>query len=91
MAEPFSKQEDTLAKCWEQRGCDAEMEATCVHAETPTERCPSRCNFAQCDRPSAGVTSDPGLIFSPDVDRTAAIKETCLYCGFFLVNGPRIG
>ena len=79
-----------MAKCWETRGCDAEMEATCVHAESAAERCPSRCAFAQCDRPSAGVTSDPALIFSPDVDREAAIKETCLFCGFFLANGPRL-
>lgn len=78
-----------MAKCWGERGCDTEMQATCVHADTPTERCPSRCSFARCDRSSAAVTSDPALIFDPQIDRTAAIKEACLFCEFFLVNGPR--
>lgn len=80
-----------MAKCWEQRGCDERMQERCVHAEKATEKCPPRCNFSQCDRPGAGVTSDPALIFDPAVDRSAAIKEVCLSCGFFLQNGPRIG
>jgi hypothetical protein len=80
-----------VSKCWEQRGCDSEMESTCLHAESIEERCPSRCAFSQCDRPSAGVTSDPALIFDPEVDRTAAVKELCLYCAFFLKSGPRVG
>jgi hypothetical protein len=79
-----------VAKCWELRGCDAEMEADCVHAETRAERCPSRCSFSQCYRPTAGVTSDPALVFDPTVERTAAIREVCLYCPFFLTNGPRV-
>jgi hypothetical protein len=78
-----------VAKCWEQRGCDAEMQADCLHAKTPTELCPAKCNFSQCYRPMAAVTSDPAVVFDPDVDRTVVIKESCLYCSFFLVNGPR--
>jgi hypothetical protein len=80
-----------VSKCWEERGCDSEMESTCVHAMDPTERCPSRCNFSRCDRASSETSSDPALIFDPEVERTAAIKELCLYCAFFLKNGPRVG
>jgi hypothetical protein len=78
-----------MAKCWEQRGCDAEMQASCLHADSPTERCPSKCAFSGCDRPGSGVTTDPALIFDPDVERAVAIKENCLFCPFFLQNGPR--
>lgn len=80
-----------MANCWEQRGCDDAMQATCVHAEKPTEKCPSRCNFAQCYREVHVVTSDPVLIFAPDIDRTRTIKEACEFCAFFLTHGPRTG
>ncbi len=79
-----------MAACWEQRGCDDEMQATCPHPTTLKDRCPSKCAFARCDRPSREVTSDPELIFSVDIDRSAAIKEDCLHCAFFLRSGPRI-
>jgi hypothetical protein len=78
-----------MAKCWESRGCDDEMMAECPHVN-PEEKCPSRCAFAQCDRPAHEATSDPGLIFDPTVDRGPAMKEQCTYCGFFLKNGPRL-
>lgn len=78
-----------MAKCWETRGCDDEMMSRCPHVN-PTERCPSRCAFAQCDRPSHAPSSDPALIFDPTVDRDAAMKEQCTFCAFFLTNGPRI-
>jgi hypothetical protein len=78
-----------MAKCWERRGCDDEMMQSCPHAN-PEESCPSRCAFAQCDRPTHEVTSDPALIFEPTIDRDAAMKELCTYCGFFLKNGPRV-
>jgi hypothetical protein len=82
-------QEDSVAKCWEQRGCDEAMQAECLHAADATEKCPARCNFAQCYREAHAVTSDPALIFDATVDRTASIKESCDYCAFFLTNGPR--
>lgn len=78
-----------MAKCWELRGCDDEMMADCPHF-LPGERCPAKCAFAQCDRPSHRVTGDPALVFDPTADRAAAIKETCLYCAFFLEHGPRV-
>lgn len=80
-----------MARCWEERGCDEVMQAACVHAEKPAEKCPSRCNFTQCYREVHMVTSDPALIFAPDIDRTRNIKEACQFCAFFLTNGPRTG
>lgn len=77
-----------MAKCWERRGCDDEMMSRCPH-NSPGEMCGSRCVFAQCDRPTHEVTSDPMLIFDPWVDRAAAMKEQCTFCTFFLTNGPR--
>lgn len=80
-----------MAKCWEQRGCDEEMQGTCLHHTDFNDRCPTKCAFANaCPRPTHVVTGDPDLIFDPDVDRDDAIKETCLYCEFFLKNGPRV-
>lgn len=77
-----------MAKCWELRGCDEEMQADCPHSATIGDRCPSKCAFAVCDRPTHEVTTDPELIFRVDVDRDGVIKENCLYCAFFLRNGP---
>jgi hypothetical protein len=79
-----------MPKCWEQRGCDEEMQSVCPHPNELDDRCPTKCAFAICDRPSRVQTSDPALIFSPDVDREAAIKEICFFCEFFLKNGPRL-
>lgn len=80
-----------MAKCWGQRGCDDEMQAECPHSAVIGDRCPSKCAFAACDRPTHEVTTDPELVFSATVDREATIKENCLYCAFFLRHGPRIG
>jgi hypothetical protein len=80
-----------MAKCWETRGCDDEMQKDCPHAIDLKDNCPTKCAFASCDRASYELTIDPELIFSPDVDRSAAIKDGCTYCAFFLKNGPRIG
>jgi len=80
-----------MAKCWETRGCDEEMQAECPHSVDFMDNCPTKCAFATCDRPSYEMTTDPALIFDPTVDRDAAIKDGCKFCGFFLVNGPRIG
>lgn len=80
-----------MARCWELRGCDDRMQADCPHPTQLKDRCPSKCAFAVCDRPHYEVTSDPDLIFSVEVDRGAAIKDTCLSCAFFLRHGPRLG
>lgn len=79
-----------MARCWEMRGCDEEMQADCPHHTRLMDRCPSKCAFAKCDRPTHELTTDPALIFSTTIDRDAAIKEECIYCGFFLRHGPRV-
>ena len=79
-----------MAKCWEERGCDAEMQAECMHFTTFQDNCPSKCAFAACHRPTAKTSSDPDLIFDPSVDRTVVIKDNCTWCEFFLKNGPRV-
>lgn len=80
-----------MAKCWEQRGCDEEMQSECPHHISFKDNCPTKCAFAGCDRPTYELTTDPELIFDPTVDRSAAIKDGCTFCAFFLRNGPRIG
>ena len=79
-----------MAKCWELRGCDEEMQSNCPHATQIMDRCPSKCAFATCDRPTHALTSDPALVFSIEVDRGAAIKDVCTYCEFFIIHGPRL-
>ena len=79
-----------MAKCWEQRGCDDEMQAECPHFFQFKDRCPAKCAFATCDRPTYELTTDPDLIFSDQVDRDATIKDGCMFCSFFLTNGPRV-
>ncbi len=79
-----------MPACWEMRDCDEEMQADCPHAGPGGDRCPSRCAYAGCDRPTHVLTSDPALVFSVEVDRVAAFKVTCLYCEHFLSRGPRV-
>lgn len=79
-----------MARCWEMRGCDEEMQSECLHSTTFHDRCPTKCAFAHCDLPQNEITSDPELVFDPDIDREVAVKETCLFCAFFLRKGPRL-
>ena len=80
-----------MAKCWELRGCDEEMQADCPHSNELQDRCPSKCVFANlCQRPTHAVCTDPELLFDPGLVRDDVIKETCLFCEFFLKNGPRV-
>jgi len=80
-----------MAKCWEQRGCDEEMQGECPHVIEYEDNCPTKCVFAGCDRATYELTIDPALIFDPDVDRSVAIKDGCTYCAFFLRQAPRMG
>jgi hypothetical protein len=66
------------------------MQRECPHPVDFKDNCPTKCAFAGCDRATYQVTDDPDLLFDPSVDRSAAIKDGCTYCGFFLTNGPRI-
>lgn len=79
-----------MAKCWEQRGCDEEMQAECPHSADFHDNCPTKCAFAACDRPTHVLTTDPEMVFDTDIDRTAAIKDGCIFCEFFIKNGPRL-
>jgi hypothetical protein len=79
-----------MAKCWETRGCDEEMQSECLHHTEIHDRCPSKCAFAACDRKTYELTTDPDLIFDPYVDREQAVKENCMYCAFFLTHAPRV-
>lgn len=79
-----------MAKCWELRGCDEEMQAECPHANELNDNCPTKCAFASCDRPTHELTTDPELVFDPTVDRSAARRDECTFCAFFLRQGPRL-
>jgi hypothetical protein len=79
-----------MARCWQTRGCDEEMQSTCLHHTDFQDRCPTKCAFTKCDRPQHALTTDPELIFDTNVDREDAIKEACLFCEFYLKNGPRV-
>ena len=79
-----------MARCWEERGCDEEMQSTCAHATVILDQCPTKCAFANCERPQHALTSDPELIFTIEVDRNAAIKQICMFCEHFLTRGPRL-
>jgi hypothetical protein len=82
-----------MARCWEIRDCvedEGDLIDTCAHANEFFDRCPTKCAFANCQRPQREHTADAALIFDPTVDRGVAIKEVCLHCGFFLEKGPRV-
>jgi hypothetical protein len=66
------------------------MRGGCPHAIDPDEQCPLSCHFAKCERTTHRTTGDPMLVFDPTIDRSAAAKEICTSCAFFLTNGPRI-
>lgn len=79
-----------MAKCWETRGCDDEMQKDCPHPQELKDNCPTKCAFAVCDRPTYELTVDPVVLFDPTVDRSAAIKDGCITCAFFLTHAPRL-
>ncbi len=75
------------AMCWEQRGCDEEMQSRCPH-NAPNESCPPDCHYAACGRPTHVVASDFDLLLNPELEYDAAIKDICRFCEFFLKQGP---
>lgn len=77
--------------CWEIRGCDDEMMGRCPHVvEGVYSPCPPECRYTVCERPTRAVARDFALLLDANVDRSAAIKEVCWHCEFFLKDGPRI-
>ena len=78
-----------MAPCWRERNCEPDMREACMHAVTDFDMCPAKCFFSACDRPTYEFTTDPDLVFDPTVDRSQALKQGCIWCKFFLANGPR--
>ena len=78
-----------MTACWEQRGCDAEMQGRCPH-NAPGESCPVECHFAVCERPTHEVCQSIELLLNPQIDYEACVKEGCRICTFFLSKGPRL-
>ncbi len=78
-----------MAKCWELRGCDEEMQSRCPH-NIPGESCPTECNFSSCDRPTHKPVTDILDLLNPELDYDASVKEVCRMCTFFLQHGPKI-
>ena len=78
---------NSLKKCWEQRGCDSEMQSRCPHNQ-PGEPCPADCQFAACFRTAHKVATDFNIILNPDLNYEAAVKQVCRICENFLLNGP---
>ncbi|MDR3135908.1 MAG: hypothetical protein LBU07_00475 [Coriobacteriales bacterium] len=77
--------------CWRIRDCDSEMARCCPHATASADgRCVISCYYTNCSRPQYQIATDLALLLTPDVDRRAAIKESCEYCAFFLRHGPRL-
>ena len=80
-----------MAACWEQRGCDDIMSATCPHASGgKATKCPLDCLYTYCERPQHEQVFDLDLLLDPTVDRNAAVKEACAMCRHFLTHGPRV-
>lgn len=78
-----------MANCWERRGCDDEMMARCPH-NIGRDLCPTECWNAACYRSNHIIATDFELLLNSDRDYSAAIKETCHFCEFFLKHGPSL-
>ncbi|MBQ9069659.1 MAG: hypothetical protein IJ131_11520 [Eggerthellaceae bacterium] len=76
-----------MMNCWQQRGCDEEWQSRCPH-NTPGERCPADCLNTHCTRPTYEAVSALDALMNPNIDRSAAVKESCMFCRFFLEHGP---
>jgi hypothetical protein len=81
---------DAMARCWEMRGCDEEMQSRCMHSTTLHDRCPTKCAWGFCRLPQNELTTDPALVFAPEPDRSKAVKDSCLHCVLFLTKGPKL-
>jgi hypothetical protein len=80
-----------MTACWQERGCDEEMWSRCPHATASSDGvCVAECCYTRCDRPQHKTTVALDLFLDPTLDRSAACKQTCTFCEYFLVNGPRV-
>lgn len=82
------KGEEAMAQfCWQMRGCDDEMQSRCPH-NVPGATCPEDCYYSMCKRPTHQRAVGLDLLANPDVDRSAAVRDVCRACMFFINNGP---
>ena len=75
-------------KCWERRGCDGNMAFDCPHDAAGI--CPRSCINTICDNPWHERASGMEMLSAYDVDFSAARKENCHNCKFFLEHAPRV-
>jgi hypothetical protein len=66
------------------------MASRCPHAIASTDGvCPADCCYTACDKPQHELAIGIDML-DPTVDYTAAVKETCRFCKFFIKNAPRL-
>lgn len=75
-------------KCWEKRGCDGAT-GDCPHFATGL--CPRSCMYTVCSNPQHERVSAMEMFMATDVMFSAALKESCHTCKFFLEHAPRVG
>ncbi len=73
--------------CWEERGCDGVTDE-CPHFTA--HLCPRSCVYTICQNPWHVKASGMETFSAVDVDFSAALKENCHSCRFFLKNAPKI-
>ena len=76
--------------CWDERGCDADMQSYCPHC-LGHDYCPADFKYAACKLPQHRVAVGFEILDNPDVDRSIPVKEQCRLCMFFINHGPKVG
>lgn len=74
-------------KCWEERGCKGST-GDCPHFGA--KLCPRTCMYTICEKPQHEKASGMETFSAVDVDFSAALKENCHSCRFFLKHAPRV-
>ena len=76
-----------MAECWEQRGCGG-VTGDCPHFNFGL--CPRSCMYTICHRSTYEKASGMEIFDAYDVDFSAALKENCHSCRYFLRNAPKV-
>ncbi len=77
-----------MAACWEEPGCNYLLSDDCPHYATGI--CPRTCMYTVCENPQHEYATGMETFSAYDVDFSAARKENCASCRFFLKHAPRI-
>ncbi|MCL2137524.1 MAG: hypothetical protein FWH40_10210 [Coriobacteriia bacterium] len=81
---------DKNKPCWSLRGCDEELVSRCPHATSSTDGlCPAQCVYSRCSSQNHRQLYGLALLDAA-ADRSAAVKELCWYCEYFVKNAPRL-